>query len=292
MIGLDYAGGIPGGAAIAAAGYGFVVRYLNDGGPSLPGKLLTPGEAADLRANNVDIVSNCERWASRMAEGYAAGVQDAQAAWAQHKLCGGPDNRPIYFSADWDVQPAELVGVFDYLRGAASVIGAANVGIYGGFRAVSEAMNAGRAAWGWQTDAWSGWPVRVHPAQNIHQRIATVTVNGVACDVNDAIAADFGQWSLGGDPSMSAQDVAALSARFDRQDARLDQIVSWLDANFKGVGAQADHNRDLLAGFTQSTVTGAVKAIPAQVAATGAVGPTPVAVVDELAARLAPKAGA
>jgi hypothetical protein len=56
--GLDYAAGRPGGAVIRAAGFDFVVRYLSDGGLTLPGKLLTPAEADDLRADRVSIVSN------------------------------------------------------------------------------------------------------------------------------------------------------------------------------------------------------------------------------------------
>ena len=283
MLGVDYAGARPGGAAIAAAGYGFAARYLSDGGPGLPGKLLLPSEAADLQANGVDIVSNWETTATRLGDGYGAGVSDAQAAWAQHKACGGPDNRPIYFSADWDVQPADVPNVLAYLDGAASVVGVANVGVYGGYRAVSEAMGAGKAQWSWQTDAWSYG--QTYGPRNIHQRIGTVVVGGIGCDVNEALTPDFGQWSHGGDTSMSAADVAALSAR-------LDQIVQFISDNFKGASAQADHNRDLLAGFTQSTVNGAVKSIPVP-SASSAVAPDANAVVNEMAARLAPpKAGA
>ena len=58
--GLDYAGGIIPGAAIKAAGYQFVCRYVSDGGSDMPDKLLTSGEAGDLRAAGIDIVSNFE----------------------------------------------------------------------------------------------------------------------------------------------------------------------------------------------------------------------------------------
>src|SRR5262245_41232357 len=98
--GLDYAAGRPGGAAIRAAGFDFVVRYLSPGGPTLPGKLLTPEEADDLRANGVSIASNWETSATRMLAGFDAGVLDAQAALAQVLRCGGRTDRPIYFAAD------------------------------------------------------------------------------------------------------------------------------------------------------------------------------------------------
>jgi hypothetical protein len=200
MRGLDYAGGRPGGAAIKAAGFDFVVRYLAPGGTSLPGKLLTPAEADDLRAHGVLIVSNWESYADRMLEGRAAGSQDAHSARAQALRCGGTIDRPIYFSADWDASAAEQAPIDDYLRGAAEVIGAENVGIYGGYWSCSRALNNGTAAWAWQTDAWSGG--RVDHRINLHQRIGFITVGGVECDVNEAKTQDFGQWHGGTDMAL------------------------------------------------------------------------------------------
>lgn len=191
-LGLDYSAGRPGGAAIRAAGFDFVVRYLSDGGPSLPGKLLTPVEAADLRAHGISIVSNWETTANRMLDGYGAGVYDARRALAQVLACGGRVDRPIYFSVDFDATPADQVPIDNYLRGAATVIGAANVGIYGGYWPLNRALRNGTAAWAWQTGAWSG--NNVETRRHIHQRIGTVYVRGVACDVNEAFPADFGQW--------------------------------------------------------------------------------------------------
>ncbi|MQY30652.1 glycoside hydrolase domain-containing protein [Nocardia aurantia] len=192
-LGLDYAGGRPGGGAIAAAGYTFVVRYLSDGGPGLPGKLLTPAEADDLRANNIDIVSNWETTASRMLDGYDAGARDAQAARAQALACGGSAERPIYFSADFDATPAQQIPIDDYLRGAGSVLHPSNVGIYGGYWPVSRALDHGTARWAWQTGAWSGG--NTDSRINLYQRIGFVRVGGVQCDVNEARTDDFGQWS-------------------------------------------------------------------------------------------------
>ncbi|WP_157108622.1 DUF1906 domain-containing protein [Aldersonia kunmingensis] len=191
-LGLDYAAGRPGGAAIRAAGYDFVVRYLTSGGPTLPGKQLTPAEAADLRAHGISIVSNWETWANRMLDGFDAGVADASAGLAHVLACGGRADRPIYFSADFDATPADQVPIDAYLRGAATVLSAENVGIYGGYWPVSRALDAGTADWVWQTDAWSG--TNVETRRNIHQTLRQVVVNGVQCDVNEAITVDFGQW--------------------------------------------------------------------------------------------------
>ena len=82
MLGVDYAGGRPGGAALKAQGYDFACRYLSSGGPGLPGKLLLPNEANDLRAAGVDVVSNFESTATTMLGGAAQGAADAQQAQA------------------------------------------------------------------------------------------------------------------------------------------------------------------------------------------------------------------
>lgn len=201
-LGLDYAGGRPGGGAIAEAGYTFVVRYLSDGGPGLPGKLLTPAEADDLRANNIDIVGNWETTAARMLDGYDAGARDAEAGLAQVLRCGGREDRPIYFSADFDATPAQQVPIDGYLRGAGSVLRPANVGIYGGFWPVSRALDNGTAAWAWQTGAWSGG--NTDSRINLYQRIGFVRVGGVQCDENEARTKDFGQWSITGKGTLMA----------------------------------------------------------------------------------------
>ncbi|MFI2474110.1 glycoside hydrolase domain-containing protein [Nocardia xishanensis] len=207
--GLDYSGGRPGGAAIRAAGFDFVVRYLTPGGPSLPGKQLTPAEADDLRAHDISIVSNWETTAARMLDGYNAGIVDARAGLAQVLRCGGRRDRPIYFSADFDATPQDQVAIDAYLDGAASVLGVANVGIYGGYWTVSRALDAGSAAWAWQTDAWSGGNVETR--RNIHQTLRQVRVNGVLCDVNVAETVDFGQWDfVQEEPDMTPEQDAVL----------------------------------------------------------------------------------
>ena len=193
MLGVDYAGGRPGGAALKAAGYDFACRYLSDGGPGLPGKLLLPAEAADLLACGVDIVSNWETTATTMLGGAAQGAADAQQAQAQHAACGGPPSRPIYFSADWGASGDQLNLIGAYLDAAAGVLGGVQrVGIYGSCSVVDWCLANGHAAWGWQTDAWSGG--NRSSGAHIHQRIQQDTVNGVAVDVNENLTADFGQW--------------------------------------------------------------------------------------------------
>lgn len=209
--GLDFAAARPGAAAIKAAGYQFVVRYLSDGGRTLPGKQLLPDEADDYRAHGVSIVSNWETWADMMRGGFAAGVEDAHRAFAQVLACGGRADRPIYFSADWDASAAEQAVIDDYLRGAASVIGAENVGVYGSRWVVGRCLDNGTARWAWQCEAWSGGQVdpRINILQNQLDNGQSVYayVNGVQCDINEAFTEDYGQWEVDNMPS--AQEVAA-----------------------------------------------------------------------------------
>lgn len=205
--GLDYAGGRPNPAAIRSAGYTFVVRYLSSGGASLPGKLLTPDEADGLRAAGVEIVSNWETTADRMRDGWSAGAGDASAALAQVLRCGGRQDRPIYFSADWDVSEDEQAQVDDYLRGAASVLGPEWVGIYGGYWPVSRALDSGTARWGWQAQAWSGG--NVDPRAQLLQlnNDGYAWIGSIQCDINEAAVPDYGQWSYVKEDKVADMDV-------------------------------------------------------------------------------------
>jgi hypothetical protein len=197
LLGLDYAGGRPSGAAIAAAGYGFVCRYLTAGGPGLPGKLLTGREYADLLASGVAVVCNWETTADRMKVGRAAGVSDAVNAEAVASDLGVPADRPIYFSADWDATPGDQVLIDAYLAGAASVLGVERVGVYGGYWVVTRCLDNGSARWAWQASAWSptnpDGSRKVDPRAHLFQHVAAVLVGGVECDVNEALQPDYGQ---------------------------------------------------------------------------------------------------
>jgi hypothetical protein len=277
MLGLDYAGGRPGGAAIAAAGFGFVCRYLTPGGPGLPGKLLTPDEAADLRAHGVMIVGNFESTADTMLGGSAQGTADAHQAQAQHAACGGPLDRPIYFSADWDVQPAQYGPVAAYLAAAAQVLGGVQrVGIYGSCSVVDWALSNGIAAWGWQTDAWSRG--NRSPDAHIHQRIQQTTVAGIACDVNEALTADFGQWQEVPDMDATDKKVAADTLLTAQNAAQIASDVRNL---------VLDPDRGILHQF--GVLQGVVAGLSA---ALGQVGAAPGSPVDLAAITAAAHAGA
>jgi hypothetical protein len=205
---IDYAWGRPSVASLRAAAAIAVCRYLSY---DQTGKTLTRIEADGLRASGIDIVSNWEQagsWAE-YSGGQAVGRTHAATAAVQHITCGGPPGRPIYFSTDWDVTAGQLATVADYYRGVASVIGLSRTGAYGGLRVIRYLFDQHVITWGWQTYAWSGgqWD----PRAQLRQIQNGVRIGGVDCDLDESMAADFGQWAVattgaGGD--MAFDDVA------------------------------------------------------------------------------------
>lgn len=190
--GLDYSTGPPKGAAIKAAGYEFVIRYV-----STPGhrKNISRTEYADMVRNNVAVAIVFERSAGRALQGRAAGRVDARTARDQASSVGFPAARPIYFAVDVDITTKEqFARVDEYLRGAAEIVGAGLVGVYGEYDIIEHCRSTQTAAWTWQTMAWSLGAVS--PNAHLIQQLGSVTIDGVICDVNIAQHDDFGQWPL------------------------------------------------------------------------------------------------
>lgn len=193
--GLDYVSG-PSIADMKTAGVAFVCRYTGyfsgykiDEVATPQGKVLTPGEATALSKAGIALVSNWEWSANRAVAGRAAGEWDAGEASKIHHACGGPADRPIYFSVDVNV-PGQEVNA--YFAGVASVIGLHRTGAYGSYAVLHELFNAGLIRWGWQTYAWSAnaWEPRAH----IRQYHNSVSMGGHSVDYNRSMTNDFGQW--------------------------------------------------------------------------------------------------
>lgn len=195
VFGVDYGWGRPGASALKRAGAKFACRYLSH---DTSGKNLTRGEADDLSGAGIWLVVVWESAAKRPLDGRSAGVADARDAAAQAKACGMPDDRPIYFAADWDASAGQQDEIDAYLDGAASVLGRGRVGLYAGHGPVKRAFDAKKIAYGWQTYAWSGgaWDARAQLRQysNDHE------INGVGVDYDRAVKSDYGQWRVGVSP--------------------------------------------------------------------------------------------
>lgn len=215
--GLDFSWGRPSIDAIVGAGYTFVCRYLSWDNT---GKNLTWDEAQAYINAGLTIVSNWEYQAKAPLNGYNQGVNDAREAALQHAGCGGPADAPIYFSADWDVQPYEYPAVEDYYRGCAAIMGGPKyVGAYGGIDIIRRLFDLGLIGWGWQTYAWSSgaWDGRAH----IRQVQNGITVGGADCDRNEAWAANYGGW---GQPTTS-----------DSEDDDMPKNNAWLAQDQTGI---------------------------------------------------------
>lgn len=187
--GVDYAGAHPSPTGLASAGKRFACRY---GGPGGSWKHITASEASALRAAGIAIVANAEGYADGLLGGYSAGRAWAIDALAHFRACGMPDWRPIYLSVDFDAGSSHWSAIDAALRGAASYLGADQVGVYGGYDTIAHCVNAGTARWYWQTYAWSGG--RWHPRAHIQQYRNGVSLAGGTVDLNRATVGDYGQW--------------------------------------------------------------------------------------------------
>ena len=155
-LGVDYAWTHPDPAAIKTAGYEFVVRYLSHD----PSKDITPEEVASLHAVGLLLLLVFETTANRAGQGQAAGIMDRQEAEARAAELGYPQGCPIFYAVDFDATPQQVASYFAGVRG-----GNYPAGLYGGVRVV----DAGLAAWLWQTEAWSGGVVSA--GAHLFQRI-------------------------------------------------------------------------------------------------------------------------
>lgn len=197
--GLDFVTA-PSIAAMKAASVAFVCRYLSEVNDLTKVKLLSAAEAKADSAAGIAIVSNYEWTGTTALGGFNAGVFDAKIAAQQHTACGGPANRPIYFSIDWDAQPGQMSVIIDYFHGVASIISLDRTGAYGSYEVIKALLNAGAIKWGWQTYAWSGgqWLSGIH----IRQYQNGITLDGHSVDYDESMQADFGQWFYGGTGNM------------------------------------------------------------------------------------------
>lgn len=201
-------------AAMKSASVAFVCRYLSEVNDLTKIKLLTAAEAKADSAAGIAIVSNYEWYGNRAAEGFNSGVADAKIAAAQHAACGGPGDRPIYFSVDFNT--SATAAIIDYFHGVASVIGLARTGAYGGYACIKGLLDAGAIKWAWQTYAWSGgqWDARAH----ILQYENGIAFDGRSVDYDRSVKPDFGQWFYGGAMQLYTKDSADFGQWFTYQD--------------------------------------------------------------------------
>jgi hypothetical protein len=166
-----------------------VGRYLT----SFAAKRIDAVEVSQMKANGLALVLVFEDTTDQALNGYNQGVADAKEAQEQANAIGFPGDRPVYFAVDFDATAAQQDSIDQYLRGAASIIGANRVGVYGGYYVVQRCLNNGTATWAWQTKAWSGG--LIDSRIQIYQKGIQTAFNGEA-DVDEPRQTDFGQWIM------------------------------------------------------------------------------------------------
>ncbi|OMC48378.1 DUF1906 domain-containing protein [Mycobacterium sp. IS-1264] len=202
---------------IKSAGYDGVVNYVSEERPGahFEAKPITREYADALRAAGLHIVSNFQYgkpgWPtpSDYTRGYDGGVADAQTALRLHGAAGGTNSAPIFFSVDDNIDENTWNGpAVQWFRGINSVLGVGRTGIYGHARACGWAIRDGVIGnsttpghrWAWQTRSWSNGARE--PMAVLYQAVVNSPSNpgpllgGINVDVDEVLAADYGQWDL------------------------------------------------------------------------------------------------
>lgn len=197
--GVDYSWGRPDPAELYRLGYRFAARYVSYDNT---GKNLTPGERDALIDAGIAIVLNWEHAAGDAKGGYNAGLEHGRQALDMAIDLGMPDDRPIYFSVDFDMPDSQANVVGEYFAGVNAILPMERIGIYGGYKAICYAVDRDWARWLWQTYAWSygNW----HPANHFEQWSNGHYIAGADVDKNRARQSDIGQWGV---DDVSAKDV-------------------------------------------------------------------------------------
>lgn len=186
----DYSGGRPSAAALKAAGFSGVVRYV---GPGSPGKLLTASEYRDLTAGGLDVLLVAElgtgdSWGTSTDDDYGRGRGNSLSGLNHAKNCGVPDSKLfIYGASDAHTSTQwQITDTVDYMRGFRDVLGWNREGHYGFSDTNVAVHNSGVSSGFWRCGsqpstadkAWVNlWQRNVAPSAR--------TVSGVVCDINE-----------------------------------------------------------------------------------------------------------
>lgn len=191
LFGIDYA--TPGAdiVALKKAGVKFVCRYLAPDASLYRWKRLTGFEVKQFRAVGIVLVTVFESSARRARGGFPAGKSDAVAA-ATHAASVGLHGPIVYFAVDYDAPESDQPAINRYLEGAASILGADRIGVYGGYHVVKRCLDANVCVYAWQTYAWSGG--NVDKRAHLYQYSNGHELAGVSCDYNRSLKDDFGQY--------------------------------------------------------------------------------------------------
>ena len=180
---------------------GRYIGWNSEPGFGNPGHNIDKAEADTLVGNEISVFLCFEYEAAAATKGSMQGTADGKLASKQLAELGAPAEMTVYFAIDFDIpdyapnstDPKTKLGpAADYFAAINALHPRYKVGVYGGYYAVSRAMDAGLAEMGWQTVAWSGGQVY---SQAVLLQPGTM-MWGTNADVDLLLhgAADFGQW--------------------------------------------------------------------------------------------------
>jgi hypothetical protein len=174
--GLDYSAGPLDPAAILAAGFSCVFRYVDDPNLGLPAKCITLTEYNELVAAGVDVYLVFEHFTDDYTAGFLGGVVNAQRALNGASWLGY--SGPIFMAIDTHLELQQLSTAIDYLDGAEHILGGA-LGVYGFVELIQvcQAQSLGSVLWQCGHEPGTG----VHIWQD---NTETATVDGVTCDID------------------------------------------------------------------------------------------------------------
>lgn len=224
--GVDWSrGAFPGVANLKAHGKHFAGRYaVSDKSPS--GRGITATEYQALTNGGIETFLYWEGSASWMLGGFNAGVAAAQNAQANINAAGMPHSIPVYFAHDIEPQPQHYAAIDACLKGAASVMGAERIGVYGGRYLIDHCRDADTAKWFCETEAWSYVNHQIVIAEGVHilqygttKDTGSISIGGTNVDLCRALKPIYGQASafLSG-PPIVPHDPKTPTVPWDKDD--------------------------------------------------------------------------
>lgn len=181
LLSLDYDTARPASyAAVKAAGYTAVWRYL-DGG-SVPGKSLTPAEAAEIHGAELGIGLIWETVATRALGGGPAGSTDGRAARGQALGIGVAPGSPVLANlGDFQATAAQIGAIHAYYYGFRTALGPYQPGGYATGYIIDQLVAGGAIGLWWQNAMDDGGLAGsvVSPHASVYQRTGhTHTIAG------------------------------------------------------------------------------------------------------------------
>ncbi|MFE4214717.1 glycoside hydrolase domain-containing protein [Streptomyces sp. NPDC056844] len=195
------------GAALKAAGYAYVGRYLYNPYPDgdLPEKQIQPGELYNIKEAGLRCYPIYQTW-SRSADYFSTtqGTRDAVEAINWARFHGFKAGTVIYFAVDYDAMDGEVTSyVVPHFRAVARTINENSkyhVGIYGARNVCQRVVDAGYASVCMVSDMSSGFSGNLGyplPSKWSFDQISTITVGSgsgsIEIDNNIASGRDTGQ---------------------------------------------------------------------------------------------------